>query len=106
MAVAARGNNDEVVDQVRMALHGYAKSHPAARIDVKRQNTVSVRARVVDPDFAGISRADRHDVIWRFLETLPEDVQSQVSLLVLLTPQETSKSLANIEFDNPIRSRL
>jgi stress-induced morphogen len=75
-------------------------------IEVYRQNSVSLRVRIVDPDFAGVSRADRHEIVWRYLEKLPESVQSQVSLLLALTPDETKVSFANYEFDHPIPSSL
>jgi stress-induced morphogen len=106
MPIMVRGNSDNNLDQVLVALGKYEGQHPAALIEVYRQNSVSIRVRVVDPDFAGISRADRHEIIWRFLEELPEEVQSQISLLILLTPEEAGKSLANLEFDHPIPSRL
>jgi hypothetical protein len=80
--------------------------HPRAQIEAYRQNSVSIRVRIIDPDFAGISRAERHEIVWRFLETLSDDVQSQMSLLILLTPEELPTSIANLEFDNPIPSSL
>ena len=106
MPITVRGKSDNILDQVLAPLGKYEGQHPAAQIEAYRQNSVSLRVRVVDPDFAGISRADRHEIIWRFLEELPEEVQSQMSLLILLTPEETGKSLANLEFDHPIPSRL
>src|SRR5947209_727272 len=101
MSIAVRGKGDHYTDQVRDALRHYESLHPGAQIETYRQNSVSVRVRIVDPDFAGVSRADRHEIVWSFLEKLPEEVQSQVSLLLLLTPEETTSSLANFEFENP-----
>jgi stress-induced morphogen len=106
MTVSIRGKADEVIDQIDIALRKYAERHPSAHIEMYRQNSVSVRLRIVDSDFKLMSRADRHETIWRYLETLPENVQSQVSLLLALTPDELSKSLANLEFDNPRPFRL
>ena len=106
MATSLRGQGDGAVEQVVDALRVYENQHPGARIEVYRQNSVSIRVRIVDPDFSAVSRADRHEIIWRFLETLPESVQSQVSLLLALTPDETTMSFANFEFDHPIPSNL
>jgi hypothetical protein len=71
-----------------------------------RQNPFSLRARIIDPDFAGVGLAERHDAVWRLLEGLPEESQSQMSVLLLLTPEETAQSMANLEFDHPTPSDL
>jgi stress-induced morphogen len=106
MPIAVRGKGDSFTDQVVDALESYESQHPGAEIEAYRRNSVSIRVRIVDPDFSGISRAERHEIVWRFLEKLPEEVQSQVSLLLLLTPEETKSSIANSEFENPIPSSL
>ena len=106
MMVQLRGESDPAVAQVLQALSAYDAQHPSARIVVYRQNSVSIRVRVVDPDFAGVSRAERHEIVWRHLETLPEDIQSQMSLLLPLTSEEMKTSFGNVEFDNPIPSSL
>jgi hypothetical protein len=43
---------------------------------------------------------------WQYLGELPEEVQSDISTVLLLTPDETKKSFANFEFDDPIASKL
>ena len=106
MPVSIRGKSDRAVEQVADALAGYAREHAGARVEVYRQNSVSIRIRVVDRDFSNVGRADRHEILWRLLESLPEAVQSQVSLLLALTPKEAKTSFANAEFDNPIPSSL
>jgi hypothetical protein len=97
---------DRATSQVIRALGEYGKRHPSARVDVYRRNVASIRARIIDPDFEGIGRAERHEAIWSYLEALPEDLQSQVGLLVLLTPEEAKTSVASFEFDNPTPSKL
>ena len=107
MPVSIRGRSDWGIEQVVAALGDHELQHPGARIEVYRQNSVSIRVRIVDPDLDGISRADRHEIVWRFLETLPEQVQSEMSLLLALTPEETKTSFANMEFESiPIPSSL
>ncbi len=102
----ARGPSDDVTEHVMAALHRYQDDHPRAEIDVYRLNRVSVRVRVVDPDWAGQPRPQRHQTVWRYLDALSDDDQSDVSTLLLLTPHEARRSFANFEFDDPVASEL
>lgn len=104
--VQIRGDCDSDLELIAAALSRYEGEHEEADVVAYRQNSVSVRIRIVDPDFLGVSKAERHDQVWSLLESLPEDVQSQVTLLLPLTPDETSESFANYEFDHPIPSTL
>ena len=97
---------DPVLRQIADALKAYEQAHPRAQIEAYRQNSVSVRLRVIDPDFQGRSRAEREEELWALFEDLPEDVVAEISLLLLFTPEEAKKSFANVEFDNPIPSKL
>jgi hypothetical protein len=106
MAISVRGKSDDSIDQVVKALEDYDAQHPGAEIVVYRQNSVSIRVRIIDPGFAASSRAERHETVWRYIERLPEDVQSQISLLLPLTPEEVERSFANFEFDHPVPSSL
>ena len=96
-----RGKVDVLVEQIVAALDGYARDHPAAQIDVYRINPVSVRARVIDPTFAGTGRPERHDTVWRYLESAPDAAQAEISSLVLIAPGEQGRSAANTAFENP-----
>lgn len=102
----SRGNSDAGLDRIVEALRPYEASSPAARIELYRQNKVSVRIRIIDPNFDGKSRVERNRTIWRYLDVLPEETQSDISFLILLTPDEQSRSLANIEFEDPIPTGL
>jgi stress-induced morphogen len=106
MTLKIRGATDANLDAVMKVLAKYQAQHPRAEIEAYRQNTVSIRVRIIDPDFAQVSRADRHDVVWKLLDELPEEIQSDLSTILLLTPDEKQKSLANLEFDDPIPSML
>ncbi len=101
-----RGKADEVIGAIGAALAGYEADHPQARIDLYRQNSVSVRLRIVDPDFHGQTRSQRSRKVWEYFANLPEEVQSDISTVLLLTPDELADSFANLEFDKPIPSRL
>lgn len=97
-----RGKTDEVLERIKNVLAVYENDHPRSRIDLYRQSPASIRVRIIDPDFEGMGRSVRNDLVWDILDRLPEDDQSDVSMLVLLTPEETSRSLANFEFEDPV----
>ena len=101
-----RGSTDAVIEQIIGALRPYAAAHPTSQIDLYRQNSVSVRVRIIDPDFAGRSKVDRSNDVWKYLSALSEEVESDISTLILLTPDERTKSLANFEFEDPVPSTL
>ena len=101
-----RGKTDSVIDGLIEALRKYEQKHPRAEIDLYRQNRVSVRVRIIDPDFAGRGKPDRHDDVWRYLDTLADETVADISTLILLTPEETATSFANLEFDDPVPSML
>ncbi len=106
MPLNVRGKTDDYLDAVMKVLAKYESRHPRAEIEGFRQNSVSIRIRIVDPDFANVSRTDRHDEVWRVLDELPEEIQSHLSTILLLTPDEKKRSFANFEFDDPIPSSL
>ncbi len=99
-----RGGSDAIIESIVKALGVYQQDHPSAEIDVYRQSSVSIRIRVIDPDFAGMSRIARHETIWKYLEQVSDDEQGDISMIVLLTPEETARSMANLEFEDPVPS--
>jgi len=101
-----RGAHDPTIDQIIEALRGYEREHPRAKIDLYRQNSASIRIRIIDPELSGISKAQRHRLALGYLGALSDDTQGEIGLLLLLTPDETTMSFANFEFDDPIPSRL
>lgn len=98
----ARKETDAVVEQIRQALTAYQRVHPRAAVTVRRLNSVAVGIRVVDPDFEGRDYLEREPEIWEILNTLPEEVFVNITLLFLYTPDEAKHSLANYyEFEHP-----
>jgi len=79
---------------------------PGAKTKAYRQNPVSIRVRIIDPAFRGKDRLERETEVWKLLDTLPAEVQAEITLLLVLSPEETATSFANYEFENPIPSRL
>jgi hypothetical protein len=101
-----RGETDQVLEQIRDALDRYLKDHPDAQIDLYRQSSVSVRIRIIDPGFTRMNRIDRNDSVWEYFVALPDDAQSDISMLVLLAPAEVKRSMANLEFEEPVPADL
>jgi stress-induced morphogen len=100
-------NHDPDVEQILELLNrDYLPSHPQAEIAAYRQNSVSIRLRIIDPDFRGKNRVARDRRISALLAKLPEGVESQISVLLLLTPEETRMSFANFEFEDPVPSTV
>jgi len=102
--VAILRQPDAAVEQIAAVLEGYERSNPGAETAVYRYNPASIRIRIVDAAFDGRSKGERHDHVWRYLRQLPEDVASQVSVVLCLVPGETS--LLDIEFRDPTRSYI
>jgi stress-induced morphogen len=97
---------DTQVQQVLDILTAYERAHSQAQIEGRRHNPVSIRLRIIDPDFQGTDRIEREPAIWKLLHRLPEEVLVNITMLLLLTPEESETSLASQEFDHPIPSRL
>jgi len=83
-------------------LSPYQVAHPYAQIDVRRRHGVFTGIRVIDPDFRGIFWTDRDEKIWPLLQQLPSEIFGDISMVLLLTPEEAPTFGANIEFENPL----
>ena len=107
MRQAYASNN---VVHARKLLHNLARTlkadHPSAEIGLYRHGKYSVRVRIVDPSFAGESKPQRHRVAWPYLVGLPEETLSDLSTLLLVTPDEKAFSFASMDFDDPLPSLL
>lgn len=107
MAVTiTRGTTDPKLDEFVSALEKFQADHPSAEIGLYRHGKYSVRVRIVDPSFAGESKPQRHRVAWPYLVGLPEETLSDLSTLLLVTPDEKAFSFASMDFDDPLPSLL
>ncbi len=97
---------DSQVRQILDLFIAYECTHPNARIEGRRHSEVSIRLRIIDPDFQGKDRVDREPEIWQLLTSLPEEVFTNITMVLLLTPEEAEQSFASQEFDQPIPSRV
>jgi stress-induced morphogen len=75
-------------------------------VEAYRYNSASIRVRVIDERFRDKSKAERERMVSSLLNQLPEETQSDITILLLLTPDETKESLMNLEFEHPTPSRL
>src|SRR5438309_925746 len=102
--MSQRTRIDHATRQVLKVLREhYQPAHPDAKIEAYRYNSASIRLRIVDPAFADI-RFDLRDVeVWRILKKhLSADILSQLSIILLLAPEEQADSMMNLEFDDPM----
>src|SRR5437660_180346 len=97
---------DPHVQQILDALQDqYGAKHPKAEIEAYRYNSASIRIRIIDPDFAGKDLVEREEMVWPIIEALPDNVRSEITVLLLLPPKERKHSLLSTEFDERTRSR-
>jgi stress-induced morphogen len=71
-----------------------------------RYNSASIRLRVVSPRFSGLNRVEREKIVFPILRTLPEDTWLDITVALLLAPEDVAKSPMNREFESPTPSRL
>src|SRR5271157_3388517 len=78
--------------------------------DAYRFNSASIRVRVIDDRFEGKSIAEREAMVLPLLKKLPKKTRDDVLLLLTLAPSEqrtfNSQTLMNLEFEQPLPSRL
>jgi hypothetical protein len=109
MATIVRGNADAdaPVQALKAALDAYEAEYPGAEAALYRQNPGSIRVRVIDRRFEGMTKSRRHAHVWDFLAARsPEDNMADISQLLTLAPAELGQSFANFEFEDPIPSGL
>jgi hypothetical protein len=104
MATSVNYRRTEASDAVEHALRA---AFPKTPDPVAYQyNSVSIRARVIDPNFAGKSLDERDEIVKPLLAGLPSQVGDNITVLLLLSPDEVQDSLMNQEFEDPTPSNL
>ncbi len=88
---------------LRKHFPGWPENYPP---EVYRYSTYSIRVRLVHKCFEGKDRGDREDMVMPLLRTLPEETQADISILLLLAPNEVNRSIMNMEFEKPTPSAL
>lgn len=82
-------------------------------VDAYRYNSASIRVRVIDPRFEGMSPEKRDAMVEPHLEQLPERTQADIISLYTFAPSELNQTpktfrefVQNTEFDDPSPSML
>lgn len=84
------------------------------QVDAYRYNSASIRLRIIDPQFEGLSREERDAIVEPHIEqSLPESTLGDITTLFTFAPseiQDASKNLKefllNTEFEDPSPSML
>jgi stress-induced morphogen len=71
-----------------------------------RYNSASIRVRVVSDRFRNKSLSEREDLLLPIVRRLPKDTQEDITILLLLSPEESRDSVLNLEFETPTPSTL
>lgn len=72
-----------------------------------RYNPASIRVRIVNEIFHGLDRIQREELVIPVLKrNLPEETWWDVTMILMLTPDEVEESRANREFEHPTPSRI
>lgn len=81
--------------------------------DSYRYNAASIRVRVIDSRFEGLSREKRDAMVEPLLDKLPPETQRDIVILLTLAPSERNRTaetfrefLLNAEFEDPRPSEL
>src|SRR5256885_1518923 len=84
------------------------EAFPGARVQAYRYNAAAIRVRVVDARFDGLDRVQREELVLPYIHQLPDSIQTDITMLVLITPKEqtTGKSMVNVEFEHPSPTSL
>lgn len=77
-----------------------------ADVTAYRYNSASIRIRVIDSKFEGLTRSEREELVMPLLEKLPEETQADITILLLLAPNEAKESMMNVEFEYPSPTSL
>jgi stress-induced morphogen len=66
-----------------------------------RYSPVSIRVRIVDEGFRGKNRSEREKMVLPLIRSLPDETQQDLTILLLLAPDEVEESLMNREYAEP-----
>ena len=103
---------DKRTDETRM-VEDVLRNAGFEKVDAYRYNSASIRVRVIDPRFEGLSPEERDAMVEPHLKQLPERTQADIMSLFTFAPSELQKTpktfrefLMNTEFDDPSPSML
>lgn len=92
-----KATKSRVTDEERI-LKTLSEQFSPKSITVHRHNWASIHVRVIDRRFGGKSIVQREAMVDALLDKLPEDIQAELTILLLLSPKEAKESPLNREF--------
>ena len=99
-------------DETR-SVEEYLRNAGFAKVDAYRYNSASIRVRVIDSRFEGLSNEKRDAMVEPYLDQLPEHTQADIMTLFTFAPSEIQggankfrQFLMNREFEDPSPSML
>lgn len=98
MATAEQTHQIET-DETRAIVARLQAVYP--RVDCYRYSPASIRIRIIDERLQGLDRVERDELVSPLLNDFPEETQSDITMLLLLTEDELESSPANVEFEHP-----
>jgi stress-induced morphogen len=83
------------------------REHGFADVQSYRHSSASIRLRVRDERFRGLSRVARMAMLEPIIEKLPEETQQDLMFVLSIAPGEEIRDfiLMNLEFEDPCRPR-
>jgi|SRR6516162_6432495 hypothetical protein len=107
MATTFQQKKTPETDRIEEVLGRHFTQHPPDYPPTAyRYNSASIRVRVVDESFRGKSRSEREKMALPVVRTLPEETQEDITILLLLSPEDLERSPMNLEFEAPSPSLL
>jgi hypothetical protein len=94
---------DDNLVAVRDCLEQFCLEHPDTTVELYRHNPMSIRVRIVNAAYRDIDVTERHGAAWQYLaDRLPVDALEEISILLTLTPEEVSREIGSLDFDDPV----
>jgi hypothetical protein len=93
-------------ERLNAVLRPFLAEYPEADVDAYRRNLHSMRIRVVHPVFKNMDRVNRDEFMWKYLDKLPKRLHQDITMLLVLSPDEQDKSFMNHDYENPLPSSL
>ena len=78
-------------------------------VEAYRFNPASIRVRILDERFRGLTKSARLSMVEPWLAKLPEDIETDIVFILLIAAGEEELpdfSLMNRDFEQPRRTRL
>lgn len=84
------------------------RNHGFADVKSYRHSSASIRLRIRDERFRGLSRVARMEMLEPIIDTLPEETRQDLIFVLPIAPGEENREfrLMSIEFEDPRRPTL